>query len=373
MRALIQQLREEEIFKPADAAEVKRRWETSPTFSVIYMGDRHPGVASNFVRNKRYQAREDPSIDRMLILKNDLGTEVTMPSSDFDISTPCDRCGKEIFLEHSPEFDVCTECGNHICSDCSVPGPDGDLMCRAHRDEAVKEAEIFKPASEEELEQRGGYTPWNMGYWWNREYRHYLRSATPRQLKRVYKAFQRSNLPLNGASPDHTWIVLRTIKPEELNLTTAELKDAWGKIRPYYDVEPKDRDPFAGYHKYIKEGEDIFKGASKEELQKRRGVTDFPSAVAKARRIEKHTWSGEVHSYDKGLSQLSTAVNDNNRQEIVDTLAQLWRSAENYFLAWPDEADNDRLKDATRSIQDFVYLTPEELKDLGEQLDSMGI
>ena len=155
MRELIEAIQEADVFKPASKEEVKQRWDAAPTFPVVYKGDRdHPDDYDNFTLDKVYPAKEDPSIEGMLILKNDLGREVTMPSIDFDLSTPCDACGKNVFFEDHPEFNVCTECGAHICDDCSCPAPGGDFMCKAHRDEPVQEDNIFKPASKKEVEQR---------------------------------------------------------------------------------------------------------------------------------------------------------------------------------------------------------------------------
>jgi hypothetical protein len=155
MRELIEHIQEADIFKPADAAEVKRRWDAAPTFSVIYKGDRdHPDDYDNFTLNKVYQAKEDPSIEGFLILKNDLGKEVTMSSIDFDMSEKCDRCGKEGFFEHSPEYDVCVRCDAILCPDCGCPDfAYGDVMCKAHRDETVDE-DVFKPASKREMMAR---------------------------------------------------------------------------------------------------------------------------------------------------------------------------------------------------------------------------
>lgn len=46
-----------------------------------------------------------------------------------------------------------------------------------------------------------------LAYFWNHEYRHYLRGQTPHILKRVHNKFIKENLPLNGESDKHLQII----------------------------------------------------------------------------------------------------------------------------------------------------------------------
>ena len=57
-------------------------------------------------------------------------------------------------------------------------------------------------------------TPDYMGlaYFWNYEYRHFLRDASQDQRKRIHKAFIKSKLSLEGESDAHQNIILTIIK-----------------------------------------------------------------------------------------------------------------------------------------------------------------
>ena len=51
-----------------------------------------------------------------------------------------------------------------------------------------------------------------LAYFWNYEYRHFLRDASQDQRKRVHKAFIKSKLSLEGESDAHQNIILTIIK-----------------------------------------------------------------------------------------------------------------------------------------------------------------
>jgi len=40
-------------------------------------------------------------------------------------NTICFICNKKVFFEDSPEYNICTECDEHICENCTVYEPDG--------------------------------------------------------------------------------------------------------------------------------------------------------------------------------------------------------------------------------------------------------
>jgi len=45
----------------------------------------------------------------------------------------CARCGKRVYFDEHPEYDICTRCDDTICADCGVPDPEGgESMCRDH-------------------------------------------------------------------------------------------------------------------------------------------------------------------------------------------------------------------------------------------------
>jgi hypothetical protein len=46
-----------------------------------------------------------------------------------------------------------------------------------------------------------------MAFWWNHEYKFYLREATNKQRKRAHDAILAGGLPLNGVSDEHAKIV----------------------------------------------------------------------------------------------------------------------------------------------------------------------
>jgi len=50
-------------------------------------------------------------------------------------------------------------------------------------------------------------------YFWNYEYRHYLRDATFTERVKVHSAFLAAGLAVNGDSPAHEAIILRLVKP----------------------------------------------------------------------------------------------------------------------------------------------------------------
>lgn len=54
-------------------------------------------------------------------------------------------------------------------------------------------------------------TPDYMGkcWFWNYEYRHYMRAATYRQRQRVHAAFLKAGLPVDGVSAEHESIVIK--------------------------------------------------------------------------------------------------------------------------------------------------------------------
>ena len=48
----------------------------------------------------------------------------------------CFRCGKEVFFDKPPEYDVCSRCDEHICINCGTPDPEkGNSMCKEHKEE----------------------------------------------------------------------------------------------------------------------------------------------------------------------------------------------------------------------------------------------
>lgn len=57
-------------------------------------------------------------------------------------------------------------------------------------------------------------TPDYMGiaYWWNYEYRHYLRPATPAERKKAHDKLILEGLPLDGMSDQHAEIIQRITK-----------------------------------------------------------------------------------------------------------------------------------------------------------------
>jgi hypothetical protein len=63
-----------------------------------------------------------------------------------------------------------------------------------------------------EYAEGGGIDDW----FWNYEYRHYLRDATPKKRSIVKQKFIEKGLELDGSSPKHAYIVVSTIKPSDL-------------------------------------------------------------------------------------------------------------------------------------------------------------
>ena len=53
-------------------------------------------------------------------------------------------------------------------------------------------------------------------WFWNYDYRHYLRDASAKQRSIVKQKFIEKGLKLDGSSPQHAYIVISTIKPSEL-------------------------------------------------------------------------------------------------------------------------------------------------------------
>jgi hypothetical protein len=53
-------------------------------------------------------------------------------------------------------------------------------------------------------------------WFWNYDYRHYLRDASDKKRKEVKDKFIKEGLALNGSSPKHAYIVVSTITPSEL-------------------------------------------------------------------------------------------------------------------------------------------------------------
>ena len=54
-----------------------------------------------------------------------------------------------------------------------------------------------------------------MAWFWNYEYRHYMRGATRRQRQRVHAAFLKTGLPVDGQSDEHEAIVIKFTKTAE--------------------------------------------------------------------------------------------------------------------------------------------------------------
>jgi hypothetical protein len=51
-----------------------------------------------------------------------------------------------------------------------------------------------------------------LAYFWNYEYRHYLRDASESQRKKVHQLFLKFNLPISGASKDHETLIRKVLK-----------------------------------------------------------------------------------------------------------------------------------------------------------------
>jgi hypothetical protein len=51
-----------------------------------------------------------------------------------------------------------------------------------------------------------------MAWFWNYEYRHYLRDATHRQRQRVHAALLKAGLPVEGESDEHEAIILKATR-----------------------------------------------------------------------------------------------------------------------------------------------------------------
>ena len=48
----------------------------------------------------------------------------------------CEGCGKIVYFEKSPEYDVCDICDAHICIDCGKPNSRGVAsICKKHKRE----------------------------------------------------------------------------------------------------------------------------------------------------------------------------------------------------------------------------------------------
>ena len=54
-----------------------------------------------------------------------------------------------------------------------------------------------------------------LGWFWNYEYRHYLRDATHPQRRQVHKKFVKADLATDGESPEHLSIICQVLKIEE--------------------------------------------------------------------------------------------------------------------------------------------------------------
>lgn len=305
MRELINHILEKDIFTGASKEEARKRWEDAPTFTVVYKGDREdPDNYDNFTLDKLYQAKSDPDDESMLILKNDLGQTVSQPGIDFDWSYPCASCGKEVFFENSPEYDVCSRCDQPVCSDCSMEDPSGhgDFMCKSHKDEPVEEASIFKGASSKDLTKRRESAPgansvveMKAPEWWMAKYRNIPFKAvegtdkiTYRDLVRIFgKPVDAYNLmKYEFNADDITTVWMGEIDGEGFQIWDY-VKDYGNDYNPQrtteWNVAAKDDETISKVIAYmnskirVREAKDIFKGASQKELVKRR--KDMPRKV----------------------------------------------------------------------------------------------
>lgn len=82
------------------------------------------------------------------------------------------------------------------------------------RDEIISENDlIVRKGNENRLFSKGG----GVGDWfWNYAYRHYLRDASLSQRNKVKSEFIKRGLELDGESPEHAYIVVSIVKPEDL-------------------------------------------------------------------------------------------------------------------------------------------------------------
>lgn len=147
---LLTKLREETTdtpFQPAAPEEVAQRQAKYPPDLYIYKGDRdHPGDYDNFTYNKKYKGRQTGwHGDMYLLVTNDKGQEVRMPSIDFDYvdeaKSPfqaagkgeivkrqkeaglvtCADCGREMYPDDNDDESIieqCPRCGKTLCMDC---------------------------------------------------------------------------------------------------------------------------------------------------------------------------------------------------------------------------------------------------------------
>lgn len=60
-----------------------------------------------------------------------------------------------------------------------------------------------------------------LAFFWNYEYRHYLREATPKQRKLVHDLLIEAGLSLDGASPDHAAIIEKHLSKRRRNAVAA--------------------------------------------------------------------------------------------------------------------------------------------------------
>lgn len=80
-----------------------------------------------------------------------------------------------------------------------------------------------------------------LAYFWNHEYKHYLRDASITQKRRVHNHFLKNGLALAGESDEHERIVKRFVKTlKEESKETEEEK--WDKIKEGFKKDREERE-----------------------------------------------------------------------------------------------------------------------------------
>ena len=119
--------------------------------------------------------------------------------------------------------------------------------------------------------------------------------------------------------------------------------------------------------KKLFEQENIFKAATPEDIDKR-SYTDLRSYLADLLAVANNDRND---TFRETILSLWRYAETHDREGIVKTLAQMWRSAENAYIE--DDVNGRWWKDMVQGVQEMLALTDAEENDLEEICGSMGI
>jgi hypothetical protein len=209
-------------------------------------------------------------------------------------------------------------------------------------------------------------------WFWNYDYRHYLRDASPKQRSIVKQKFIEKGLKLDGSSPKHSYIVISTIKPSELKLYKKVGSDGikFANGGYVYDIDGQEYIIDKGNYTNFKSGDmaynpfsdivqSIYFDKNDENADDEFYVNENYFKV-----IPKYENGGGVDDADWIEESLIDLQNETGFDDLVVNYTD-----ENYYYAGNGDAEflvfeteNDAEKRAIERIQDDLEENPEYFK-----------